>query len=172
MILGAALDVLARAGPTGFTVDAVAAAAGCGKATIYRRWESRGALLVAAASTVCLPVVEPDLGSVQDDLVAWLDDVATQLRESPSGRALPAMLAEAAVNPPVQAALAAALGDVWRAPRAILRRGAARGEIPAADVDLLLDLVVSPVILRALLAAPAVREPTLARLVAHLLPQL
>jgi hypothetical protein len=113
---------------------------------------------------------------VQDDLVAWLDDVATQLRESPSGRALPAMLAEAAVNPPVQAALAAALGDVWRAPRAILRRGAARGEIPAADVDLLLDLVVSPVILRAilraLLAAPAVREPTLARLVAHLLPQL
>ena len=71
-ILGAALDVLARAGPTGFTIDAVAAAAGCGRATIYRRWKSRGALLVAAASTVCLPVVEPDLGSVQDDLVAWL----------------------------------------------------------------------------------------------------
>ena len=33
----AAIEVLADKGPGGFTVDAVAARAGCGKATIYRR---------------------------------------------------------------------------------------------------------------------------------------
>ena len=45
-IMDAAVAVLADRGPAGFTVDEVASRAGCGKATVYRRWPSRAALLL------------------------------------------------------------------------------------------------------------------------------
>ena len=43
-ILEATLDVLAEVGAAGLTMDAVAARAGAGKATIYRRWTSKAEL--------------------------------------------------------------------------------------------------------------------------------
>jgi AcrR family transcriptional regulator len=57
-IVEAAVAVLADKGPGGFTVDEVAARAGCGKATIYRRWPSRSALLLDTAHRMGL---EPPL---------------------------------------------------------------------------------------------------------------
>src|ERR1700760_1356666 len=45
-IINAATEVLAREGPTRFTIEAVAKLAGCGKPTIYRWWPSRPALLL------------------------------------------------------------------------------------------------------------------------------
>ena len=45
-IIDAANEVLAKEGPTRFTIEAVAKLAGCGKPTIYRWWPSRPALLL------------------------------------------------------------------------------------------------------------------------------
>jgi AcrR family transcriptional regulator len=45
-IIAAATEVLAKKGPTRFTIEAVAKSAGCGKPTIYRWWPSRPALLL------------------------------------------------------------------------------------------------------------------------------
>jgi AcrR family transcriptional regulator len=45
-IIAAATEVLAKEGPTRFTIEAVAKLAGCGKPTIYRWWPSRPALLL------------------------------------------------------------------------------------------------------------------------------
>ena len=45
-IIAAATEVLAKNGPTRFTIEAVAKSAGCGKPTIYRWWPSRPALLL------------------------------------------------------------------------------------------------------------------------------
>src|SRR5579864_6467527 len=45
-IIDAATEVLAKEGPTRFTIEAVAKLAGCGKPTIYRWWPSRPALLL------------------------------------------------------------------------------------------------------------------------------
>jgi AcrR family transcriptional regulator len=45
-IIAAATKVLAKEGPTRFTIEAVAKLAGCGKPTIYRWWPSRSALLL------------------------------------------------------------------------------------------------------------------------------
>ena len=64
-----------------FTVDKVATWAGCGKATIYRRWRSRGALRWTPGTIGwSLTVADPDTGSVRDDLVAMLGELARKMR--------------------------------------------------------------------------------------------
>ena len=53
------------------TVDDVAARAGVGKATVYRRWPSKEDLAVAAMETLySAEMPEPDTGSVESDLAA------------------------------------------------------------------------------------------------------
>lgn len=68
-IIDAAADLLRRRGFEKMTVDDVAALAGVGKATVYRRWPSKDDLAVAAMSRlygVEFPL--PDTGSIVDDL--------------------------------------------------------------------------------------------------------
>ena len=70
-ILTAALDLVAEVGYDRVSMDAVAARARVSKATIYRRWDSKGAVVAAAVrcrSTACLQM--PDTGSLRDDLLA------------------------------------------------------------------------------------------------------
>src|SRR3954470_20086273 len=75
-ILEAALDVLAECGYDGLTIDMVAARAKAGKATLYRRWPSKAALVIDAA--VCMKQgmsrLEdlPDTGTLRGDLVALI----------------------------------------------------------------------------------------------------
>src|SRR4051794_33161402 len=72
---GAILDAtVALVGEVGFgnlTVDAVAARAGVGKATIYRRWASKEELVIAAVTCLRHGVEAPDTGSVVDDLAGY-----------------------------------------------------------------------------------------------------
>ena len=60
-IASAVVEVLGRRGYAGLTMDAVARAAGVGKATIYRRWSSKAELLLSVMDLVGAPVLEvPD----------------------------------------------------------------------------------------------------------------
>jgi AcrR family transcriptional regulator len=152
-IIDAAVAVLADKGPGGFTVDAVAARAGCGKATIYRRWPSRAALLLDTAHHMGLEPGDIDTGSLRDDLIAMLTELGTKMRDTASGRILPGVIAEASVQPEMRAVLAAFIDDRRERPRALLARGAERGELPAGtDLELLLDLLGGTVIYRELIA--------------------
>ena len=47
-ILQATLELLAESGYDQLTIDAVAARARCSKATIYRRWPGKAALVITA----------------------------------------------------------------------------------------------------------------------------
>ena len=69
-ILAATLAVLADVGYDRLTMDAVATAARASKATLYRRWQGKAALVVDALASQKHPVAEPDTGSLRDDLVA------------------------------------------------------------------------------------------------------
>jgi AcrR family transcriptional regulator len=153
-ILDAALEVLAEVGPAGFTVDEVAARAGCGKATIYRRWRSRGALLLDTGHhRLGLHVTDPDTGSLRDDLVAMLGELAGKMRDTLAGKVMPAVIAEAAVNPEMREVLVAFVHDRRKPAFMAICRGVARGELPAGtDVDLVLDLLGGLVYFRVLVA--------------------
>src|ERR1700724_4892347 len=67
-IIEATLDLFAEQGFEGVCVETVAARAGGGKATIYRRWPNKEQLLLAALGSMKSPFPEPP-GSGRADLV-------------------------------------------------------------------------------------------------------
>jgi AcrR family transcriptional regulator len=69
-ILTAAQDLLIEHGFSGTTVEAVARAAGTGKAAVYRRWPTKTALVIAAVQALQNPPVVPDTGTLRGDLLA------------------------------------------------------------------------------------------------------
>lgn len=54
------------------TIEAVAARAGVGKATIYRRWPNKEAMLIDAVRSMKGPLPEPAGRSVREDLIALI----------------------------------------------------------------------------------------------------
>jgi AcrR family transcriptional regulator len=150
VILEAAAQVLAEQGLAGFTVDAIAARAGCGKATIYRRWPSRSELLLATAHCTAVEVPEPDTGSLRDDLLILLGSLATKMCDTIAGQALPAVVAEAAVNPEMRETFAQFILERRSRACRVIRRGIDRGELRDVDVDLVADLLAGPLFQRIL----------------------
>ena len=94
-ILEATLDLVGETGLAGLTVDAVAARAGVSKATIYRRWDSKEALVLAAWHECGAQLPAPDTGSLRGDLEqlcgAIRDGIGTGVME----HVFPQMLAAA-----------------------------------------------------------------------------
>jgi AcrR family transcriptional regulator len=162
----AAIEVLADKGPGGFTVDEVAARAGCGKATIYRRWPSRANLLLDTAHSMGLEPERVDTGSVRDDLVRLITQLATKLRDTPAGRIMPGVIAEASVNPEMRQVLSAFVRDRRERPREVVERAVARGQLPAGtDVELVLDLVGAVPFYRELVSGEPMDECDVQRVV-------
>jgi AcrR family transcriptional regulator len=82
-IIDAATEVLAREGPTRFTIEAVAKLAGCGKPTIYRWWPSRPALLLEVYEHLVEKELLPAEGQdLANDLSNTLRQVWRVWRES------------------------------------------------------------------------------------------
>ena len=68
-ILRSTLAVLAETGYSGLTIEEVAARAGVGKATVYRWWPHKGALIADAfASSTISRLHFPDTGSLAEDM--------------------------------------------------------------------------------------------------------
>lgn len=166
VIVDAAARVLAELGPSGFTVDAVAARAGVGKATIYRRWPSKLDLLLSVSRQAAFELPDPDTGSLRDDLVIHLARLASKLRHTMAGRVLPAIVAEAAGNREMRNLVARLFEERRALALGMLQRGMARGELPAdTDLDLLLDLLAGPIFMRVLFTQMPVDEVTVERIV-------
>ncbi|HWE90108.1 MAG TPA: TetR/AcrR family transcriptional regulator [Pseudonocardiaceae bacterium] len=90
----AALAVMADVGYRALTMDAVAARARAGKATIYRRWDSKLHLVIdAVVQSVNRSIPQPDTGSLSEDLRAFLMAFARFLTGS-AGRAAQALVGE------------------------------------------------------------------------------
>ena len=106
-ILDATLELVAQVGIAGLTVDAVAHLAGVGKATIYRRWNSKEALLLDAWNT-CLTISDvPDTGSLRGDMEALFAAKDLKMPAETMKRIFPQLIAAAKVNPDV--------GDTYKA---------------------------------------------------------
>jgi AcrR family transcriptional regulator len=158
-ILNATIEVLSEHGFGAFTVDAVASHAGVGKATIYRRWASREALVLDAAATLVPQPDVPDTGSVRDDLIALMHG-AFEAAEHPQKQPLMAALtAEAAVNPEMKRLLREYTQRRRDSSAIVVRRAIERGELAAdTDPDFLLDLIAGPLFYRVQMAGRPVGE--------------
>ena len=146
-ILHAAGQLLAESGLAAMTMEGVAARAGVGKASIYRRWPSKGALAFDATLDEYL-TGQPtrDTGSLEGDLLATARDWIRSVKRSPWGRTLKGLIAEVQSDPSLADAWRERfVGQVRRRRRPIVERAIARGEIPAAsDPELILDMLYGP----------------------------
>jgi AcrR family transcriptional regulator len=143
----AATDLLAERGLGGMSIEEVASRAGVGKATIYRRWPSRGALAFDAFLAEFLgqqPL--PDTGTLRGDLLTALRAWIRSVTQTSAGPMLSGLIAEAQQDRALAADWRDRFVEPVRAQHAImLDRAISRGEIPAdTDKDVVLDLLYGP----------------------------
>ena len=93
-IIEATLDLFAEKGFEGVCVEAVAARAGVGKATIYRRWPNKEELLLAALGSLKSPYPEPGGVCARDDLVAMLAVMCADMADPRKARRYALLLGE------------------------------------------------------------------------------
>ena len=154
-IVGATLELLAESGYGAVTMEAVAARAGVGKATLYRRFRGKEQLVVEAVATLVEPPEPVSGASVREELVALLESFRRKAHSSLSGRVFPRLVGASIDSPE----LMARYRERVLAPRrervaAVLRRGVEEGVLrPDLDVDLAIDLVIGPMAYRNMLVS-------------------
>lgn len=152
-ILRGTLKLLGERGFPDLTIAHVAAEAKVGKATVYRWWPNKAALIADAfASSTTENLHFPDSGSVRTDMSQQMRQVI-KIFQSRRGRILAAILAAGQSD----RAIITAFRERFMRPRreeayATLRRGIRRGELRKdADLDLLLDSLYGPIYMRFLI---------------------
>jgi AcrR family transcriptional regulator len=150
-MLYAAREELVEHGFTRFRLEHVAARAGVGKATLYRRWPSKEALAQELLADLAAPhIAVADVGDTREELYQCVEHALRALRDTPFGPVIRALLSQIAIN--------ATIGDPFRATvvqarrdeiARVVARGIARGDLrPDADVGIATELLVGPVYFR------------------------
>lgn len=154
-ILQAALELLAEVGFAAMSMDAIAARAGVGKTTIYRRYASKEELVADAIESIREEIVIPDTGNLQSDIDTLIQNAA-QITLNPIGRQTVAMIISSASSNPQFAQIywTKYLQPRRKAFAVVLERAKARKEIqPNLDSDLIFD-TMSGIMLYALIFQP------------------
>ena len=149
-ILRAAVDLVLASGFRALSMDAIAAKAGVGRMTIYRRWPNKAAIIMDAF------VTRVDPGTLFSSASSFKESVRLQMRtmakafRGKDGTLIRVLLAEAQFDPE----LAKALRERWTMPRRRMaveyflegiRQGALRSDI---DPDAMIDLLYAPLYYR------------------------
>ena len=149
-ILDATLEILNDKGYAGLTIDGVAAKTGVGRPTIYRRWSSKPALVIAALTESPGSSPTPDTGALRDDLLGFEREQVRMMNTPESRRITAGLVADLVADRELAETY---LGDyvarrrnsVWQA----LQRGVDRGELrPDADFAFIYDLLIGPLFIR------------------------
>lgn len=158
-LLRAALEILSKDGWSGFTMQAIASRAGVGKASLYRRWKSREAVLVAAVEGMVGEIGVPDEGSARRDLLELMRR-AVALYRGRSGSLMPGLVSAMAEHEEVRSAVRETFLAPRRAAlREVLRRAIERGELrPDIDQELALDVLGGPLFYRLLVTGGPLDE--------------
>ena len=152
-ILRSTLKLLGENGFSDLSIEGVAAHADVGKATVYRWWPNKAALITDAfASSTGRKLHFPDTGSVYTDMNQQMRQLIKIFR-SRRGRIVSAILAAGQSDKDV----IRAFRERFMKPRrqeayATLQRGIQRGELREdVDMDLLLDSLYGPIYMRFLI---------------------
>lgn len=143
-ILRAVHELLPEVGYSALTIDSVAERAGVARPTIYRRWPTKAAMVVAAfqdhevsprGGPSHVPAVAPDTGSLHGDVAALVARLVAGFAAMEEHGAMGGIIAEMATD----RAFAEQIRSRWLDPdeaelASVFRRAAERGEVPD-DVD-------------------------------------
>ena len=154
-IIDAVLDLLG-AGTTveALSMEAVAARAGVGKATIYRRWPHKEALVLDAVAAVKEPIPALPGESVRDDLVRLVRAVG-KARDGRAGQIMPCLIPELQRPGRLRSLYLNMIEERRDVTREVLRRGIATGELrPDTDMELAVVLLAAPMMMTLLGSVP------------------
>jgi len=151
-ILRATLDMLIEGGAVNLSIDGVAARAGVGKATIYRRWSSKEALVLEALGSDDSMIEITDTGTLRGDLDSYFEVLLQRFQADQGSDVLPHLIEAACYDPEVRRSLDEYTSNRRKPLLAALQRAKRRGEIGNnVDLDVLIDVLVGPFVYRRLL---------------------
>jgi AcrR family transcriptional regulator len=160
VIRAAILQLLADVGYGALTMDAVAAEAGVGKATIYRRWRTKEDLVVDTISDLNRAEAQtPDTGSLEGDLRELLRTLVGVVN-GPTGAATLSLLSTVPRQPALAEAFHSGPLAVWQQSfDEVFDRAEARGEVsPSFRRSVAAESVSAPLVQRWLLTGRPVDE--------------
>lgn len=154
-IIDAVLDILAEGTSIeALSMEAVASRAGVGKATIYRRWPHKNALVLDAIATLKAPAEELPGRSVREDLTL----IASGIMAAHGTRAaqiMPCLMPELARNEALRREYLEIVDRRRDVTRAVLHRGMANGELRKdLDVELVVAMISGPLTMTMVGSAP------------------
>jgi AcrR family transcriptional regulator len=150
-ILDAARELLIEEGFTRLRLEHVAARAGVGKNTIYRRWSSKEDLTLELLLELAQPhLAIRDVGDTRAELLAAVENPMRAITESPFGPVIRAMMSQIAGNPAIgdpfrSAVVATRRAEIGR----VIERGISRGDLRVdSDASVATELLAGPVYFR------------------------
>jgi AcrR family transcriptional regulator len=152
-IFEAVLHLIEEVGVRSVTIDAIAREAGVSKATIYRRWASKDDVIVDAIASLVTPVLLPETGDIREVLIAAMKRLQALLSSTAAGAVFPWLIGEIASGSEVGRRYAeAAVRPPRRLIATLIAQAIESGRLRQdLDVQLALDMVTGPVLLRRLL---------------------
>jgi len=159
-ILSAAISLIREVGYDALAIDAIAARAGVGKATVYRRWKTKETLVAEAIERIIRAIPIPDTGSTQGDLMVLMRGALGMYQEPQSAALLSGLVAAMARSPRIaEAARSGFLATRRDALRRVLERGVARGDLrDGLDLELAIDLLNGPLFYRLVVTGGRIDE--------------
>lgn len=148
-ILEATLDLIGDGmGVSELSIEAIAARAGVGKTTIYRRWSNKEDLVVDALATLKSPVPPLAGESVREDLIVLLEAMRTEAGQQRTKCIMNIAMSESDRYPALFARFRKiALEPRRAAMRAVIERGVASGELRSdLDVEIAMATVAGSMI--------------------------
>ncbi len=149
-ILAASIALIREVGYDAVSMDAIAARAGTGKATIYRRWKTKEALVCAALEQIMIKLPVPDSGTTRGDLLELMRAQRSLYGDPATAGLLSGLVAAMHRSP----AIAHVVRKTFLAARqaamvVVLTRGVRRRDLKRRlDLELALDLFNGPLFYR------------------------
>jgi AcrR family transcriptional regulator len=161
-ILNATLELFADEGFDAMSIEAIAARAGVGKTTIYRRWDSKEDLMLDATRSLQAEFPIVDTGNLRDDMIHLLKLVWDMSSRNPLLEKLYVrIIGESRANPDLfRFFYEHQLGPRLQHFRQMIERAQACGEI-RKDLDpfTVLDIFTGPLVSHILLTEPLASAP-------------
>ncbi len=159
-ILDASILLIREVGYDALAMDAIAARAGVGKATVYRRWATKETLVAEALERIVRSIPIPDTGTTEGDLRVMMRDSVNMYRDPATKGLLSGLVAAMARSERIAQAVRSGFIATRRdALRQVLERGVARGDLQKGmDFELALDLLSGPLLFRMLITGERIDE--------------
>ncbi len=168
-ILKASYELLLENGFPEVTMEGIAKRAGVSKATLYKWWPNKAAVVLDGFFNAAESILEvPDTGSIKEDLFLQVNNLASFLT-SPKGKVIREFIAEGQSD----ANVAEEYRNRYFNPRRLisrnlLERGIARGEIRGdLDVELCIDLIFAPLFYRLLITGEVINSDFITELISY-----